>query len=401
MRSIEDQIGACLALASPLPPLEVVLRDALGCPLARDAVAPTDVPPMDLATVDGYAVAAPTSEPAHDGPLRVLDDLLAGAHDAGRVIPGTAVRVASGCLLPLGSDAFVPVAETDWGLAKVGLRRPPIPGENLRRRGEEARAGDVLLPAGTRLGSRQVALLAGAGIGRVVVAARPRVVVMPVGSDLVEAGRPAVTGSVFDSSGHALASAAQERGGAARRVPAAPDDRAGLREVIEDQLVRADLLILTGGQGVGRADTVQDVLSSLGSVRFDDVALSPGGRIGFGVIGDGVLVAALPGDPVAAQITFDLIVAPVLRRLAADAEPPAAEVTAASLRGWSSPPGRRQYVPVTLSGSVDDGYRCEPTCDPERPTLSALAQADALAVVGEDASEVRLGDQLGCIDLSR
>ena len=394
MRSLEEQLAGCLELAEPLPALEVVLRDALGCMAAVDVTAPVDLPGMDVATCEGYAVPA---EVCPDGALRVLDDLLAGAPDAGRVIPGTAVRVASGCMLPLGSDAVVPARETDGGLAEVVLRRAPVPGENMRRQGSDVAAGDVVVPAGRRIGSRQLGLLAAVGIGRVPVAPRPRVVVLPVGSDLVEAGRPPVTGSVFDASGHALVGAATEHGAAARRVVAAPDDRAGLRETVEDQLVRADLLVIAGGQGAGRADTVPDVLAALGEVRFDDVAFSPGGRFGFGVV-EGVLVAALPGDPVAAQIVFDLVLAPVIRRLAA-AEParPAVQLCATSGAGWPSPAGRRQYVPVTLRKGEDGGSTCEPVGHPARPTLKDLAGADALAVVPEDVDAVAPGDELDCV----
>jgi molybdopterin molybdotransferase len=398
--SVHEHLAACLEIVRPLPPLEVVLHDAVGCLLAQDAIAPGDLPAADLAAVDGYAVdttALRGSQASADGRLRVLDDLISGTSEPGVLVSGTAVRIASGCLLPIAADAVVPLDETDLGLAQVALARRPVAGEHVRRRGEDLRAGEVVLPAGTRLGARQIGLLAGAGLGRVLVHPRPRVVVLPVGSDLVEAGRRPRAGGTFDSNGHALACAAQDCGVTAFRVAAVPDVRARLREAIEDQMVRADVLVLTGGLSDGREDVVQDVLTRLGQVRFHDVAMSPGSRCGVGRIGDGVPVLALPGHPVAAQIAFELFVRPVLRTLAAETGQHRLALPAASLRAWGSVAGRRDVVPGMLSGSPEDGYRFAPTGDPEVPTLSALARANALALVPEGAQHVQLGDELTCL----
>ncbi len=398
--SVEAHLAACLEVVRPLQVLDVVLHDALGCLLAEDAIAPRDLPPADLAAVDGYAVDTRElrgSRVSPDGRLRVLDDLSAGTSEPGALVAGTAVRIASGCLLPIDADAVVPLDETDLGLAQVALFRPPVAGEHVRHRGEDVRAGEVVLPARTRLGPRQIALLAGAGFGRVPVHPRPRVVVVPVGSDLVEAGRRPRDGGTFDANGHALAGAAQDCGVTAYRVSAVPDARARLREAVEDQMVRADLLVLTGGLSDGHEDTVPDVLSLLGQMRFSDVAISPGGRFGVGTIGDGVPVLAFPGNPVAAQIAFEIFGRPVLGVLAAETERHRASLTASSRRPWSSVAGRRDVVPGRLTGSPADGYRFEPTGDPEVPTLSALARADALALVPEEAERVSLGDELTCL----
>lgn len=400
MTSVQQLVAACLEVVHPLPALDVVLRDAVGCLLAEDARAPSDLPPADLAALDGYAVgtrALRGGKASPDGRLRVLDDLASGTAESGVLVAGTAARVASGCLLPIDADAVVPLDETDLGLAQVALRRTPVAGEHVRRRGEDLHEGEVVLPAGTRLGARQIALLAGAGVGRVAVHPRPRVVVLPVGSDLVEAGHRPRTGGTFDANGHALAIAAQDCGVTAFRVAAVPDVRSRLREAVEDQAVRADLLVVTGGLSDGRQDIVPDVLSLLGPVRFHDAAMAPGGRLGVGTIADGVPVLALPGNPVAAQVAFEVFGRPVLSRLAAEPDQRRVSLAASSLGAWPSAAGRRDFVPGTLTGTPEEGYRFRPAGDPTVPTLSALARANALAVVPEESERVSLGDEISCL----
>lgn len=382
-----------------MPPLDVVLHDAVGCILAADVVARDDLPPTDVAAFDGYAGRAEDLLP--EARLRVLDDVLSGAAEPTHVIPSTCVRIASGGILPLDADAVVPVEATDRGLAEVEVRVEAAlrPGDGVQRRAVDLRAGEVALPAGVRIGPRQIALLAAAGLGRAPVHPRPRVVVLPVGSDLTEAGRGARAGKVFDANGHALASAVQDARGAVFRVAAVPDDHVRLRETIEDQVVRADLLIVTGGLSSGPEDTVKDVLTPLGTVRFDDVGISPGRQLGVGVVGDGVPLLALPGHPVAAQVAFEVFVRPMLRSMAGEAELYRPSLPASSLASWVSPAGRREFVPITLSGAPDEGYRFRPTGEPGRPTVSALARANALAVVPEEVDAVGLGDVLHCLVL--
>lgn len=397
MRTVQDYLAACLALAGPMPPLDVVLHDVVGCILAADVLALDDLPATDVAEFDGYAGRAQDMTPG--ARLRVLEDVLSGSGEPGRVVPGACARIASGGMLPTGADAVVGVEHTDRALAEVGIRVGARAGDGVRRCAEDLRAGAVVLPAGTRIGPRQIGLLAAAGLGRARVHPRPRVVVLPVGGDLAEPGRGARAGSVYDANGHALAAAVQDARGAVYRVGAVADDRARLRETIEDQVVRADLLIVTGGLSSGREDTVKDVLAPLGTVRFDDVGISPGRQLGVGVVGDGVPLLALPGHPVAAQVAFEVFVRPMLRSMAGEAELYRPSLPAESTAPWSSPPDRREFVPVTLHGSPDEGYRFHPTGDPARPTLSALARANAFAVVPEERAEVAAGDTLHCLVL--
>ncbi|WP_448071035.1 molybdopterin molybdotransferase MoeA [Georgenia yuyongxinii] len=400
MRSVQEHLTACLAAVGPLPPLDVVLPDAVGCILAEDVLAPGDLPVADLAGVDGYAVrAADVADARPENPtlLRVTDEVRAGQADRLRLVARAAVRIASGAPLPGEADAVVPVEQTDFGSAEVAVRTAVAGGENVRRRAEDLRAGAVVLPAGERVGARQVALLAAAGRGRVSVHPRPRVVIVSVGDELVEPGRPAQPGQVYDANGHALATAVQDAGASTFRVAAVPDERRRLRETLEDQLVRADLVITTGGLSYGANDTVKEVLAPLGTVRFDNVAMWPGRQLGVGHIGDGTPIFCLPGDPVAVQVAYETFVRPALRTMAGYAELYRPSVPAAVTTGWYSPHGRREFVRVHLTGTPADGYRAEPTGSPAALLVSALARANAFAVVPEDVTDVRAGDRLHCL----
>lgn len=404
MRSVHDQLAAVLAAATPVAPLDVVLADAPGCVLAEDVTVAADVPGRDVAACDGYAVrtvdlvppAGATVEP--DVTLAVLEDVAVTAATPARLVERSAVLLASGAPLPVGADAVVPMERTDRGRARVVVRGGARPRENVRFAGAELAAGEVVVHRGTRVAARHVAVVAAAGRGRVRVHPRPRVVVVTVGDELVEPGRARPAGTVHDASAHALAAAMQDAGAAAVRVGPVPDDRARLREVIEDQLVRADLLVLTGGLSAGPWDTVGDVLAPLGTVRLDQVAMTPGGRLGFGTV-DGVPVVALPGRPADALVAHEVFLRPALRAMAGHHDLFRPSVRVAVTRPWASPPGRRQFVPATLSGGPLDGYTVTPVADPGAVGLADLARANALAVVGEDTTAVRAGDTLACLVL--
>jgi len=409
MRSVQDHLAAVLAAVGPVAPLDVALHDAVGCILARDLVATRDVPATAVAARDGYAVAAHETAGAGLGApsaLPVAHDVLPGGPAGLRLAPGQAVRIASGGALPLGADAVVPLEETDRGAVRVELQRPAVAGQHVRPVGADARTGEVVLAAGTRLGARQLAVAASLGHGRLHVHPTPRVVLLSVGDELVEPGtaRPR-EGAVFETDGHALEAAVRDAGATPVRVGILPDDRGTLREALDDQLVRADLVVITGGLSELANDTVKDVLATLGTVRLDQVAMTPGLRHGFGTVGSDlgadrtVPIFALQGDPVTAQVSFEVFVRPALRAMGGHAELFRPSVAATATHGWTSPAGLRHFVPATVLGSPEEGYRVTPVGDPLAPTVSALAHANALAVVGEGDTHVPAGQVVHCLVL--
>jgi molybdopterin molybdotransferase len=414
VRSVQEQLAAILAVTTPVSPFDVVLGDAAGCILAADVTVAADLPAAPVAALDGYAVLAQDTVGASPDVavvLPVAHDVLAGTSRQLRLAPGQAIRVASGGVLPLGADTVVPVEDTDRGSVRVALRSVATPGQHVRPVGADAGVGDLALAAGTRMGARQISLVAALGRTRVRVHPLPRVVVIAVGDELVAPSAPAREGTVHDANSHALTTAIKDAGADAVRVGVVSDDRALLRECLQDQLVRADVIVLTGGLSDYPRDTVRDVLAPLGTVRFDNVAMDPGGRQGFGTVrGDvrveddpggelGTPIFALPGHPVAAQVSFEVFVRPALRAMAGHTDLYRPSVAARVTSGWTSPPGLRQFVPALLVGSPEEGYEVTPIGVPGELSLSALARANALAVVSERDELVKTGQRVHCLVL--
>lgn len=399
MRTVAEHLEACLEIAQAAAPLDVVLLDAVGCVLAEDVVAGLDLPVVDLAGMDGYAVSSRDVAGASEREpvlLEVMDAVRAGDMRPTRLVPGAAILIDSGAPLPVGADAVVGWTDTDRGTSRVQVRAQVSAGENVRPRAADVRSGEVVLAKGTRVSARHVALAAGIGRHRLRVHPAPRVVVISIGDELVEPGQSRASGDVFDANGHALAAAVADAGGQAFRVSAVPDELRALSETLEDQLVRADVLLTTGGLSVGQGDTVKDVLAPLGTVRFDQVAMAPGRQLGVGTV-DGRPIFCLPGDPVSAQVAFEAFVRPVLRQIAGRSLLYRTSLPAEVTQGWRSPAHKREFVPVHLTGSPSRGYRAEPTTTPGQVRLSALGRANALAVVPEATCTVVEGDTLHCL----
>ena len=404
MKTVDEHLADVLAGVEPLPPIEMQLLDAHGCTLAEDVAALIDLPRFDNSAMDGYAVVAGDLAGAGDVPvtLPVLGDMAAGsAPTTFRVSPGVSTRIMTGAPVPEGADAVVPVEWTDGGVRRVEVHRAPAAGANIRRRAEDVTTGEVLLRAGTRLGARQVGLLAAAGLGRVTVRPRPRVVVLSTGSELVEPGSAIGPGQIPESNSYALTAAAVEAGALAFRVGIVPDEPARLLDAIEDSLARADVVLTTGGVSVGAYDVVKEALGPLGTVRFDKVAMQPGMPQGFGTVGrDATPIFTLPGNPVSAYVSFEVFVRPVLRRLLGVEPVRRPLVEAVALEGFPSPAGRRQYVRAALDGS-ELGYAVRPVGGRGSHLVKDLARSDALIVVPEEVREVPEGGTVEVAVLER
>lgn len=404
MRTVEEHLQSVLAGVEPLSPLDVTLVDARGCVLAEDVTAPWPLPAFDNAQTDGYAVKASDLLAASDGKpvtLRVIDDVPAGYRASVEVREGSAIRVQTGAPLPEGAEAIVPMDWTDGGTAEVKVTRSIARGANVRRRGDDVPLGEVVCSRGTVLGPREIALLAAVGRGRVSVHPEPRVVIISIGSELVEPGMPLSPGLIADSNGVTIAAAVQEAGAIAYRVGPLPDDATTLLATLEDQLVRADMIVTTGGVSAGAYDTVKDVLSRLGTVEFTTVAMQPGMPQGHGTLGpDDTPIFTLPGNPVSAYVSFEVFVRPVIRRMLGHAQIYRPVVRAVLVDPLPSPAGRRQFARGHLT--VEEGrYVVRPAGGQGSHMLGSLAQANALVVVPEDITEVKPGTAVAVLRLDQ
>jgi molybdopterin molybdotransferase len=404
LKSVDAHLADILNVVHPLDGLDLNLSDAHGTVLVADVQTSIPLPPFDNSAMDGYAVRADdlrAASAATPVTLPVVGDVAAGSTTPYTVQPGLTVRIMTGAPIPPGADAVVPLEDTDGGIAQVAFRRAVTAGSCIRRAGEDAETGSVVLKAGTHLGATQLGLLAAVGLDRVDVRPRPRVVVMSTGSELVEPGQPLGVGQLPDSNSALLTAAALEAGAIAYRVGIVPDEPSLLADALEDQLIRADVVVTTGGVSVGAYDVVKEVLSRAGTVAFDRVAMQPGMPQGFGTIGpDKTPFFGLPGNPVSAYVSFEVFVRPALRRMLGVSPISRPTVRARLTDPVRSSPGKRSYLRGWLA--VEDGaYTVRPIGGPGSHLIAALAASNALIVIPEDTTEVEAGTAVSVMMLER
>jgi molybdopterin molybdotransferase len=402
---LADYLGNVLRRLRALPPLDLDLTQAYGNVLAQDVAAPHHFPAFDQAAIDGYAARWEDLTGSGRIRLNVVGDLGAASWRPVRLTPGTCFSVAAGAPLPVAADVVVPVGWTDQGMAAVEVYQTPKRGYGVRRAGEEFAAGAVLARAGTYVTPALVAVFAATGIGHVVVRPSPRVVVVATGDELVDVGRASQPGQVVDANSHALTAAAVEAGALAYRIGICDDDPEGLRGLLEDQTLRSDLIITTGGTGTGPGDMVRRILSrrdgGRGAVTFTEVALYPGTALGFGTVGgEEVPIICLPGDPGAAMIGFEVLARPAIQLLAG-AEPVfRPSVRAHLLDTVSSPVGLREFRPANVAERRGGGYTVQPLAGGPY-TLAGLSEANGLLVLGERVTTAAAGSTVDVLLLDR
>ncbi|MGH3365740.1 MAG: molybdotransferase-like divisome protein Glp [Nocardioidaceae bacterium] len=404
LRSVDEHLHRILETIAPLRPYEQPLLDALGLPLCEDVASPVDLPGFDNSAMDGYAVRTDDLAGAgEDSPVQlpVVGESAAGQTKAYALAGGTALKIMTGAPLPSGADAVVPVEWTDHGVAEVLIWGQPQLGQHVRRAGEDVRVGDPLLEDGTLIGPREVALLCAVGRSQVRSRPRPRVVVASTGSELREPGTPLGFDSIYDANSYMLAAAVRATGAIAYRVGIISDDPTQFSDALSDQLVRADAVITSGGVSKGDYDVVKEVLGKLGTVDFCEVAMQPGKPQGFGTVGeDSTPIFALPGNPVSSYVSYEVFVAPALRRMMGKLPYRRPVVRAPCGRGFSSAPGKRQFVRGQFTVEAG-GARVSPVGGHGSHLLGDLAHSNALIVVPEDTTAVDPGSPVDVMVLDR
>ena len=398
---VEEHLAEILATITPLTPTELGLNDIGGLVLAEDVSAVSALPSFDNSGMDGYAVrvedvAAATEEKPVT--LPVTAEVAAGDTGAYALQPGTAIKIMTGAMLPHGAEAVVPVEWTDGGSARVSIRAGAEYGSSVRLAGEDAKAGEVLVTAGTRLRPMHVAVIAAAGRGSVLVRPRPRVVVLSTGNELAEPGTPLVPGRIWDSNSFMLAAAAREAGALAYRQAILPDHPDQVLPAIEDQLARADLMVTTGGVSMGgEHDVVKAALQQLGTITFRKVAMQPGMPQGFGTIalpaavtaGDRVPIFTLPGNPVSAYVSFQVFARPAIAALQGYDGLGLEKVQAELTGPLRSPAGRRSFLRGVLDRAAG---KVTPLTGQGSHQIATLGKANALVVVPEWVVQMSEGD---------
>lgn len=400
MDSIDTYLADITSAIRPLPPRELTLADALGAVLVDDVTARWPLPSFDNSAMDGYAVrAADVAGASADNPvvIEVDGEIAAGDTGARMLVPGSTIRIMTGAPMPAGADAVVPVEQTDGGTDRVAIHAAVPVGSSVRLTGGDARPGDVLLTAGTRLGAVHVGLLAAAGHGTVTARPRPRVTVISTGNELVEPGTELIPGQIWESNATMLAAAAREAGCPARRYPTVRDDTDAVLAAVRDALTGADLLITSGGVSMGAEhDVVKAALTTLGTVKFRQVAMQPGMPQGFGTVGPAdAPIFTLPGNPVSAYVSFLLFVRPALDGLQDSVQrgKPAQAVLTKPVR---SPAEKRSFLRAVLDGPAG---LVTPVSGQMSHQLASLAKANALVIVPEYVTSMDAGETVDVLEL--
>lgn len=307
-----DEAAALVLERTPVLSTERVhLRECFGRVLAEDVSSDSALPPFPSSAVDGYAVRSADAGKT----LRVIGESAAGRPLNASVEPGTAARVLTGGVVPGGADCVVMVEDVRIDGDHVAIPPSLGPGRNLHMVGDDLRAGERVLTAGTQLGAADIGVAAAIGRALLPVRRRPRVALMSTGDELVEVGRTPGPGQIPDSNRWALLGALREAGADVHVLGIAPDEPDPLRRLVVDALRDADALVTSGGVSVGTHDLVKPLLESLGSVLVGRVKLKPGKPFTFATLPEDRVAFGLPGFPVSSLVTFEVFVRPALRKM--------------------------------------------------------------------------------------
>ena len=370
---------------------------------AEEVVTERPLPGFDQAAIDGYAVRSVDVTGAESGgdgsgdvSLPVVSVIAAGDRTPTRLQPRQAARVQTGAPMPTLADAVLPLRWTDGGDSRVRVMRGVRSGAYVRRTGDDVQPGDVAVRAGTIIGPAQVGLLAAVGRERVLVHPRPRLTVISVGGELVDISRTPGNGQVYDVNSYALAAAGRDAGAEVNRIGIVDTDPTALRDVIEGQLNRSEVVVIAGAVGGAAAEGVREVLSGLGEMEVARIAMHPGSVQGFGQLGrDGVPVFLLPANPVSALVVFEIMVRPLIRMSLGKKQPMRRVVPARTLSPISSVVGRKGYLRGQLMRDQDTGeYLVQALGGAPGAShlLATLAEANCLVIVPTEAEQIRTGE---------
>jgi molybdenum cofactor synthesis domain-containing protein len=366
---------------------EVELDDAVGRVSAENVKAPFDVPFFDRSAMDGYCVRAEDVYGASQfNPvrLRVVDTIGVDEEPRRPVGAGECIQVATGSIIPEGGDAVVMYEHTERVDGEVLVYRPVYPGENISKKGSDIPRGREIIKAGDYLNASKIGVLAALGIARVRVYEKPRILIIPTGSELAKVGGDKSALQIYDINTHTLAAVVKENGGIPVLHEIVPDDEKEVEKALEKG-VESSLIVITGGSSVGARDIIYDVLSRRGEVLFHGVQVKPG-KPTVGAVFENRVVLAMPGHPTSCLSNAYLFLRPVLRRVARLPEAGLRTVRARLARRVVSTLGRRFFLTVRLrNGEAEPVFK-------ESSAITSMAEADGYIVIPENADTVEKGD---------
>ncbi len=407
MISVEEALEKILSYVNILEEEPVPILDTLGQVLAEDISSSIDIPPLDNAAMDGYAIqAGDTARASSKSPayLRVIDTVIAGAISEREVKPGTAIRIMTGAPVPKGADSVVRFEDTDEARREksanneIGILCKTKAGLNIRRAGEDVIRGSLVLKKGTVIRPAEVGVLASLGKSQVRVIRRPVVAILATGNELVEINQPLPPGKIYNSNTYSVSALVRRYGGIPKLLGIALDSEdslvAGLRRGLD-----ADMLITSGGVSAGDYDIVKDVLAKEGEISFWTVRMKPGKPLAFGTIkgtdqkgaGRNIPHLRLPGNPVSSMVTFELVARPAIFKMMGKKSLAKPTVEAVIEEPVINTDGRRVYTRAIVARRGDK-YYARLTGPQGSGILTSMSLANGLVIVPEDRAEVKAGE---------
>jgi molybdopterin molybdotransferase len=367
---------------------------AAGRVLAQDIVAPIDLPPFDNSAVDGYAVRHADLDPGGETRLVVADRLTAGRASKRPARKGEAIRIFTGAPMPAGADTVFMQedcrVEGGCVIVPAGLK----PGANRRLTGEDVRAGSIALPSGRRLGPQHIALAAALGLTELPVRRRVRVALFSTGDEIVEPGSRRPEAALFDANRRLLAEMLGRLGAEITDLGILADDPQRLKSALGAAAEDHDLVLTSGGVSTGEADHVRAAIEAVGKLVFWRVAIKPGRPVAMAVI-KGAAFVGVPGNPVAAFVTFVRVVRPLLLRLAGALPDPMIALPVRAGFSYRKKKGRREYVRVTLKRDEDGTIEANKYPQDGAGILSSLTESAGLVELDEETTHVEPGMAVG------
>jgi len=394
--SVEEAQARIVAACRPLTPKLVPILDSLDLVLAEDVLADRDTPPADNSAMDGFALRAEDLNRSGRTRLNVVMEVAAGHPATTPILPGQAARIMTGAPLPPGADTVVRFEDAVLGDGWVEVLAAPAAGANVRQRGEDVRAGQRVLSAGTRVRPQEVGMLASVGRRQVHVHPRPLVAILATGDEVVPLDEAPTPGQIRDINSYANASQVRRAGGIPVLLGVVADRSDAISAALHRGLdAGVSLFVTSGGVSAGDYDLVKRVLCAEGSIDFWWVNMKPGKPVAFGTVA-GVPLLGLPGNPVSAMISFELLARPAIGRLLGLPPSQPASVTARLSAPIARKDGRRHYLRVRLRQDSGSLY-ADLTGDQGSGILSSLVQADGLAVIPESRSSLPAGAEVQVI----
>lgn len=409
----------CFAFGGPMLPVDEVLRlietriapvaetetvpasAARGRVLAEDVRAAVALPPFDNSAVDGYAVRFADLNGQGETRLPVSSRLLAGSRATAPLEAGSAIRIFTGAPMPDGADTVFMQEDTRAEAGDVILPSGLKPGANRRLKGEDVKEGAVVLPAGVRLDARHLAMASAVGVASVTVRRRLSLALFSTGDEIVEPGAPLHAAATYDANRSLLKAQAEALGVMVMDLGILADDPSKLAVALQRAAETHDLVLTSGGVSTGEADYVRLAVERIGSLTFWRTAIKPGRPVAMGVLkaasGNTAAFCGLPGNPVAAFVTFARIVRPLLLQLAGARPEPLVALPVRAAFPYKKKAGRREYVRVSLLRGADGVLQAVKFGQDGAGVISSLTQTDGLVELPEDCLGIAPGDSVGFI----